>query len=153
MSDMKNKSVAVTGHRVLLKNFDEELLKKTFIKLLEEGFEYFYIGMALGFDMKCFEVLSDLKKSYPLKIVACLPCLNQDAKWNGYQKKVYRDALKKSDIKVVLADDYFAGCMAKRNEFMVDKVSILVAYIYKSTGGAYQTAKYAVEKGIKIIYV
>ena len=36
---------------------------------------------------------------------------------------------------------------------MVDKVSILVAYIYKSTGGAYQTAKYAVEKGVKIIYV
>ena len=48
MSDMKNKSVAVTGHRVLAKNFDENLLKDTFIKLLEEGFEYFYIGMALG---------------------------------------------------------------------------------------------------------
>ncbi len=148
-----NECVAVTGHRIVKKDFNEEELEKEINLLIEKGCKYFFVGMALGFDSLCFEILYKLKKSKNIKIIACLPCKEQDSLWNSVQKETYRKNLNNADEIVIMSDKYDCACMQKRNRYMVDNSAYLIAYVYRSSGGAYNTVKYAVEKNKNVIYI
>ncbi len=147
------KTCAVTGHRILEKDFDSNKLEKTFLKLIEEGYENFLIGMAVGYDTLCFRILEKLRKKYPIKLIACIPCRNQSAKFSEKQKNEYDEMLKVSDKNLLISENYTPSCMQKRNMFMVDNCSILVAYIRKNFGGSVNTVNYAMEQNKKIIMV
>lgn len=154
MEIIEENTVAFTGHRAVKKDFNIEDLIYTVESLIIGGKDTFLIGMAIGFDTICFETLLKLKKSYPqIKIVACIPCENQSKSWNFAQKIKYNYLLEKADEKIILGKEYSPNAMLKRNRFMVDNSSVLVAYIYKTVGGSYYTAKYAVENDKEIIYV
>ena len=125
----KSKSVAFTGHRVLKDNFDSKKLKNILQKLIENGFCNFYIGMALGFDTQCFKQLQLLRKKYNIKIIACIPCLNQAERFSIFQKKEYEKMVNSADYKVVLYSEYNDKCMQERNMFMVDNSSQVISYM------------------------
>lgn len=148
-----NECVAVTGHRVVKKDFNVEELEKEINLLIEKGCKYFFVGMALGFDSICFEILYKIKQKKDVKIIACLPCKEQDSLWNSVQKEVYRKNLKKADEIVIMSDEYDNACMQKRNRYMVDNSAYLIAYLYRSSGGAYNTVKYAIENKKEVIYI
>lgn len=144
------KTCAVTGHRVVEKNFNRKELKDVFIKLIDNGFDTFLIGMALGFDTLCFNLLYELKSEYEIKLVACIPCEKQDLKYNYIQKQEYEEMLKKTDEKVYICKEYNATCMKKRNEYMVNNSSVIIAYLRRNYGGTFYTVNYA-EKNQKVI--
>ncbi len=150
---VKEKTCAVTGHRVVKKNFDKEVLRQTLIKIINDGYDTFLIGMAIGFDTLCFNVLLSLKEEYKLKIIACVPCLNQDKFFNKKQKTEYENIIRNSDDVRILSEEYSTNCMQNRNKFMVDNSNVLIAYLYKSVGGTYYTVKYAMEEGKEVIYL
>ena len=58
----KARTVAVTGHRILGADFDREKLKEIFYKLIDEGYDCFLVGMAIGFDTECFYLLEEIRK-------------------------------------------------------------------------------------------
>ena len=149
----KSKSVAFTGHRVLKDNFDSKKLKNILQKLIENGFCNFYIGMALGFDTQCFKQLQLLRKKHNIKIIACIPCLNQAERFSVFQKKEYEKMVNSADYKVVLYSEYNDKCMQERNMFMVDNSSQVISYMYKNLGGTYNTVKYALKKGVPVYNV
>ena len=74
----KRFAVAVTGHRTVGIDLEKDQLKREFYNLIEKGYNTFLIGMAVGFDTICFNVLLDIKKMKDVKIVACVPCRGQD---------------------------------------------------------------------------
>ncbi|MBO7187351.1 MAG: DUF1273 family protein [Clostridia bacterium] len=151
---IKEKTCAVTGHRFNLSGLNLDKLKNEFINLIGAGYENFLIGMAIGFDTVCFQTLEELKKTYPnIKIIACVPCVKQYARFNQKQKEEYFRQIKNCDDVKILSSEYTPTCMFKRNKYMVDNSSVLIAFLNKKSGGTYNTVKYAVEKGIKIIYV
>ena len=78
-----------TGHRVLKKDFSDEKVSEVIDKLINNGYKTFLVGMAIGFDTEAFKVLLEIKKDIPLKIIACIPCLNQQARFNLKQKEEY----------------------------------------------------------------
>ena len=147
------KTCAFTGHRTLYKNFDEKIVKKETEKLIKDGYDTFLIGMAIGFDTECFKILLEIKKEQDIKIVACVPCENQSARFNLSQKKEYEKLLSLADEKIVISKEYSKDCMKKRNEFMVNNSSALIAYLKRDYGGTSQTVKLAEKKNIKIIFV
>ena len=57
------------------------------------------------------------------------------------------------DERVVISKEYTAGCMMKRNRYMVDNADVVLAYLKKSSGGTYNTVKYAVSEGKEVIYI
>ena len=61
--------------------------------------------------------------------------------------------LKKSDATYYTATLYTPYCMQKRNVFMVDNCSVLIAYLREKKGGTFNTVKYATSKNKKIIYI
>lgn len=147
----KAKTCAVTGHRILYTGFDRLKLKEFFLKIIEIGFDNYLIGMALGFDTECFNVLEEIRQEKPIKIIACIPCLNQDYKFNKEQKMEYQRMLNSADEKVYLSKEYTKNCMIKRNKYMVDNASLLVSYLKHDFGGSYNTVKYAEKQNVQII--
>lgn len=141
-----------TGHRVLKKDFDEQKLERVIDKLIKNGYKTFLVGMAIGFDLKVFEVLQT-KKKYNIDIIACVPCKDQDKFYNKNQKEQYSEALKNADKIVYLCEEYYDGCMQQRNRYMVDNSSILVAYMYSKIGGTLYTVNYAKKKEKNVIYL
>ncbi|MBE5743310.1 MAG: DUF1273 domain-containing protein [Clostridiales bacterium] len=141
-----------TGHRVLKKDFDDESLSIIIDKLIKNGYKTFLVGMAIGFDLKVFEILQT-KKKYNIDVIACVPCKDQDKFYNAKQKEQYLDAIKNADKVIYLSEEYFDGCMQQRNRYMVDNSSILVAYMYAKIGGTIYTVNYAKRQEKNIIYV
>ena len=149
----KEKACALTGHREIYKDFDKNLVKNTFIELINEGYDTFLIGMAVGFDTEGFKILEGLRKSYPIKLIACIPCEKQDLKFSFWQKLEYKRICASADERILVSKTYTRYCMQLRNEFMVDNSSCLVAYIRKDSGGTANTVRYAQRQGVKIIRV
>ena len=148
------KTACFTGHRIVKKNFDVEELDAAILSLIKRGYNVFLNGMALGFDMLSFERVIKFKNTYPdIKLIACVPCSDQSAKYPKNKVVEYEYLLSKADEIIVLSKSYTPTCMKERNVFMVNNSSVCVAYLYKTSGGAYSTAKYAVEKEKEIIYV
>lgn len=141
-----------SGHRILKKDFNVDKLTTVVDKLISNGYRTFLVGMAWGFDLKVFEVLLT-KKNYNIDIIACVPCKEQSTYFKKEEKQKYEDFLKKADKVVYVSNEYFDGCMQKRNRYMVDNSSILVAYLYSNIGGTKNTVSYAEKQGKNIIKI
>ena len=116
---------ALTGHRVLGKDFPRGALEEDLKKLILQGADTFYCGMALGFDLLCCEILVSLKTEWPVR---------------------------ECDEKIVLHEHYEEGCMFERNRRMVDECDVLFAYLRSNRGGTRYTVSYALKKGKKVVY-
>ncbi len=141
-----------TGHRVLKKDFDDQVVSNIIDKLIENGYRTFLVGMAIGFDLKVFEILQT-KKKFNIDVIACVPCVGQDKFFNKNQKEQYKNAIESADKVIYLSDEYFDGCMQKRNCYMVDNSSIVVAYMYANIGGTKHCVNYAKKKDKNIIFI
>ncbi len=150
-----DKSVCFTGHRIVKRDLEEKDIEKVIKELINEGYENFLNGMAMGFDLLCFKILLKLKEEkFPfIKLVACIPCLNQNLKYPAKIKRLYEEYLEKADYTVIISDVYTEYCMKERDRFMVDSSAVCISYLYKSTGGTYYTTSYAVEKERKVVYI
>ena len=143
---------ALTGHRVLGKDFPAEGTEKKLRTLLENGTDTFLCGMALGFDLLCGEELAARKQAgAPLRLVACIPCADQPEGYAAADRARYERVLSACDEKVVLFPSYENGCMFARNRYMVDRCDALLAYLASSRGGTFYTVRYAEKRGKRVI--
>ena len=147
------KTCAVTGHRSIKDDLNIAELREVFIDLVKKGIDTFLIGMAVGFDTLCFKILQKLKIDYNIKLIACVPCFNQDKNFTPLQKVVYRKMINSADVTYYISQEYTPYCMQRRNVFMVENSSVLVAYLRENRGGTYNTVKYATGKQKQIIYI
>lgn len=151
---LQNKTCAVTGHRRLRSDFDEQALKKEFEKIIERGYEVFLSGMALGFDMKCVKALEELKEAYPfIKIGAVIPCKDQGEFYKGEALEEYERMIADADYRIILEEEYTKDCMLRRNDFLIENSTLILAY-YLGTkrGGTYYTINHAKKANREIIY-
>lgn len=147
------KTCAFTGHRNLGADFNKKDLERVIKGLIKGGFTTFLVGMAVGFDTECFKILEKLRETENIKIIACIPCETQDYKFSEKQKEEYKKMLNSADEKIYVSKEYTKTCMFKRNMFMVDSASVLVAYLNSDRGGTFQTVNYAKRKNVNIIMI
>lgn len=146
------KRACVTGHRAM--SAFPAGLSETLRSVVLDGYTEFLVGMALGFDQYCYEELLRMKGEFPqLRIVACIPCGDQAARFTRAQKARYDRLCAAADERIVLYPSYVEGCMQERNRYMVDHSDLVVAYLRYAGGGTYYTIKYAVERGKEILYL
>ena len=136
------KSCVFTGHRLLEEDFSKKRLKVVVQTAIERGVETFYNGVAMGFDLIAAETVLKFKKKYPhVKLIACIPCYNQERNFSEKDKKRYAAVLKKADEKVFLSEEYYKGCMQARDKYMAERADMMIAYCKKKTGGTAFTVK------------
>ena len=153
MTDFDLKTTcSFTGHRILKRDFSFLNLDRIIERVINSGYKTFLVGMARGFDTAAFEALLKYKNKN-IDIIACVPCLEQDKYFTLKEKEKYKELLEKADKIVYVSNEYYDGCMQKRNKYMVDNSSLLISYIYANRGGAIQTRNYAEKKNRIIIDV
>jgi len=156
----KENACAFTGTRNIKPG---EVKSEDFLDLLkaviERGKNIFLCGMARGFDLFAGECVIKLKKrGYDIKLIACVPCPEQDRYFNDDEKLKYSYVLEESDERVLICSHYYNGCMLRRNRFMADNSALLIAHIneddiYEMQGGTGYTVDYAKTCGIEILAV
>ena len=111
--------------------------------------------MAIGSDLICASLVLEFKKKYKNVILECaIPCLNQTEKWTETDKLTYKKIIEKADIiSYVSKEQYFDGCLKKRNEYMVNKSSLVIAIYNGKVSGTKQTISLANKKGIDVIII
>ncbi len=133
----------MTGHRQLGEDFSRKELSKRITELVERGVLTFYCGMAMGFDLTAAKLLLAVKKKNPdVKLIACIPCAEQDKYYSKADKKTYARVLEKVDERVTVNTTYFRGCMHARDRYMAEKADCLLGYCTKKTGGTAYTVGY-----------
>lgn len=160
------KVCAFTGHRpksfpwgyeesardcLLLK----EVLEAQITALAEQGVTDFLSGMAQGVDLWSSQIVLDLQKKNPaLKLHCVLPCKGQDSKWTASAQERYRSILAQANEVVYVGQEYNRDCILKRNRYLVDHSSILLA-VYNGTwrSGTGATVRYAQKLNREIIII
>lgn len=126
-------------------------------RLIQKGYMFFLTGGALGCDLLAAEAVISLKKKYGRrKNIAhelCLPCYDHNAKWSDRDKMRLEEVRKSSIVTYVSETGYYNGCMQKRNKYMVDTSSVLIAVYDGVSGGTKNTVEYAQKKNKKLIVI
>ena len=156
--------VSFTGHRPeKLPYFSEDdplcvdlkqRLKTQIEKLINEGADCFFSGMARGVDMWCAEIVLELKQKYPeITLTAVIPCKTQSNSWSGDSKIRYEKILKSCSKIIYTSEIYDKTCMLKRDRALVELCDVLVAVFDGTKGGTKYTVDYAEKKHKKVIIV
>ena len=163
------KTCCFTGHRpkTLPWGFDESDLRCVAFKskmryalenlIVENGYENFISGMAMGADMICAEVVLSLKNLYPhIKLECAVPNYAFTESWEDEDVRRFSSILTRADrIKYVsVGKVYSKRDLMLRNIYMVDSSELVVAiYIDGESGGTKNTITYAKSKGKEIVVV
>jgi uncharacterized phage-like protein YoqJ len=145
-------------------------LREQYRLLIEEGYDKFWVGMAIGVDTYAAKILLKLREEYPhIQVCAAVPFMTQPTHWKSQNsQKLWRELLMRMDwIKDVRKDRLFnpeqlkeflngaqepphyivASLMNKRNEFMVDESNLVLAVWDGSSGGTSNCVMYARSTG------
>lgn len=152
----EKQSVTFTGHRFI--PYDKlpilkVALKKVIIELYAKGYNDYYCGMAMGFDLLSAEIILSLKTEYKgLRLIAVVPYRNQDERFSFVDKRRYHSILSRANETIVLREDYCQGCLLRRNDYMLAHSNQVIAYFDgKNKGGTFYTCRNAQEKGLPVI--
>ena len=63
----------------------------------------------------------------------------------------YERIMKAADKVTYTSEQYYSGCMHKRNRHLVDNSSVCVCYLTESTGGTAYTVEYAHKNNLTVI--
>lgn len=107
--------------------------------------------MAEGFGMIATEILIDLRKTYKqLKIIAVIPCKNQEIKWCLGQQIRYKNILSNCDEKFYISSEYSPTCMNERNLFMVKHSNTCIACWNGKPSRTGNTVRFAIQNKLTI---
>ena len=159
----RENSCCFTGHRPakLPWRYDEEDFRCLRLKrriaaaveaAYEEGYRHFACGMALGCDLYFCEAVLALRERWPGVVMeAAIPCPSQADRWPPRQRERYRRLVAACDLETVVCQAYSPGCMQRRDRYMVDHASLLIAVFDGSPGGTRYTMQYAMGQGLSIV--
>ena len=147
-----------TGHRPeKLRQTEQEVcirLEREIQSAVENGFHTFITGMARGVDTYCGEITLALRAQYPeITLEAAIPCPSQPEGWTPEQQARWQAMVERCDYETMVQDHYSAGCMQRRNRYMVDHAQRLIAVFDGQEGGTRRTVEYAMRRGLEIVYV
>ena len=153
----KSKACCFTGHRHISEKKIELIrrnLKNTIIKAIENGYDTFYAGGAVGFDTMAAQIILELKEEYPkIKLKLALPCKSQTDGWDKNDVDEYDRIKKLADEVIYTSEENKKGCMHKRNRYLVDNSSLCICYMTKKSGGTAYTVKYAQNNGVMVVNI
>ena len=152
-----NVSCCFTGHRKIpQKKYVQiqEKLKDEIVTAIQNGYNFFYAGGAIGFDTMAAQAVLELKAQYPhIKLILVLPCVNQTDGWEQSDIDEYERIRVLADEIIYTSEENKKGCMHKRNRYLVDHSSLCICYMTRKSGGTAYTVKYAKNKEIAIVNI
>ena len=135
---------------IALKNKIYDVIEALYIA----GIRHFICGMAQGCDTYfCEEVLKLKADHADVTLEAAIPCEEQSARWSERDRNRYFHLVSECDYETLISTKYTPDCMLKRNDYMVEHSSVLVAVYDGKFGGTMQTVRKAQKLELEIIQI
>ena len=159
----RQESCCFTGHRPakLPWRYDESDPRCAALKLrirdavelaYEQGYRHFICGMAQGCDLYFCENVLKMREIHPdITVEAAIPCPTQADSWPAAQRERYRALVAACDFETMVSSQYTSSCMQRRDRYMVDHASLLIAAFDGSAGGTRYTVEYAMGRGLPVV--
>ena len=120
----------------------------------ELGYRRFLCGMAIGCDMYFAEAVLALREKYgDVTLEAAIPFGDQPGRWSQKLRLRYNKLIDSADQVTVLQYGYTPDCMMRRNRYMVDHASLLLACYDGRPGGTMNTILYAERNEVKVLVI
>ena len=154
----RGKSIAFTGHRIIPLVRQEDVRVRLIAAVAfacKSGMTRLYCGMVLGFDLMAAEVVLSLKDKFPdIRLIAVVPFSGQSNRWAFSEQERYHRILAKADKVVVLSENYFRGCLLRRNDYMLSHSCGVIAYYDgKPQGGTSYTVRKAERMKMEVVNI
>lgn len=145
-----------SGHRPEKLSMSEREVKawldREIDRAVRDGYTTFMTGMAMGVDIRAGQLVLAKKRTNPsLHLIAVTPWPGFPLRWKDDWRAAYRQVWENADLRVVISDEYYDDVFRKRNEWMVDHSSRLIACYNGAAGGTRNMIAYAESRGIEII--
>lgn len=127
-----------------------EKLKAAVQKAIERGYQHFISGMSAGIDLLAAKIVLQLREDMSemgIVLEAAIPFPSQFKRWKEETKREYERILLSCDKVHCVYDVFSLEAYKKRDKYMVDKSSLLIAVEGKPNGGTARTIAYARELG------
>lgn len=128
----------------------KKTLGETVASLYQDGMRNFLCGMARGCDMYFAEAVLALGKE-DAALVAVIPYAEQSRAWPAGERLRWRRLVESAQERVLLQEEYSAGCFQRRNQYMVDHSALLLAVYDGTAGGTRQTIQYAMRRHVPFL--
>lgn len=139
----KENTCCFTGHRNIpaeQMSVVSAQLHAEILQAISDGYTHFICGFAIGADLIFAELVAELKQVHHLTLEAAIP-------YPGRMKtpdETFQRLITDCDIVKTHSDYYYGGCYMKRNRYMVNQSSRIIAiYDGRLTGGTAATLKFA----------
>ena len=110
-------------------------MEKAIDNAIADGYVTFITGMAKGTDIWAAEIVLEKKRR------------------GFFEERRYNRILKNADYVTIISDHYYRACYQKRNEWMVDRSSLVIAVWNGQPSGTKNTIDYADRKDVKVVNV
>ena len=129
----------------------KEALVNALERAYKAGYRHFICGMARGADLYFAEAVVALRGRFAdITLEGARPCETQADAWPEEERQRYYKILDQCDYETLVQHHYDRGCMMRRNRYMVDRASRIIAvYDGVPKGGTAQTLAYALRKGLE----
>ena len=118
----------------------------------DKGMRHFLCGMARGADFYfCDAVLELRERRSGVMLEAVIPCEEQAARWSERERERWFSLVERCDGETMLQHHYDKGCMLRRNRYLVDHSSMLIAVYDGMLGGTMYTLSYAMKRGLETV--
>lgn len=132
----------------------KQAIRRELERAYDRGYRHFICGMAQGCDLYFCEEAQTLRDDRPgVTVEAAIPCETQADKWPREDRERYQRLVGLCDFETMVQHGYDRGCMLRRNRYMVDRSSLLIAAFDGSKGGTLYTASYALKQGIEVVVI
>ena len=118
----------------------------------DKGMRHFMCGMARGADFYfCDAVLELWERGSGETLQPVIPCEVQAARWSERERERWFSLVERCDGETMLQHHYDKGCMLRRNRYLVDHSSMLIAVYDGMLGGTMYTLSYAMKRGLETV--
>ena len=146
-------TVSLFGHRQIDDPFSVERVLEIMVRqlLAEKEYVEFLVGRDGEFDLLAASVIKRCRRAVGEEnsaLIWMLPYPTAEYRDHEEEYLNYYDAV---EVSQNAAGAHFKSAMQIRNREMVDRSDLVVFFVERETGGAYQTMRYAEKNGKTII--
>lgn len=147
-NELQRHRCTFTGHRPeKVEGYEGKIiveLRKEILKAIDCGYTTFLTGMSRGVDLWAADIVIHLRRYNPkLKLIGVVPFEGFESGWPVDWKKHYKLVRKELDWIHVVSTEYSHDVYQRRNQYMVDHSSLVLAVFNGEPGGTQNTIQYA----------
>lgn len=132
------------------------MLYSEIMECINSGCRRFISGLAAGIDLWAAEIVISLMEKYPdIELIGVMPYRAQSKALTGKWKQLYDFVSENCTELVCISEFYEKDIFRRRNYYMVDNSTHLIAVLKDFKSGTGQTVAYAkkMKKNVKIIRI